>query len=327
MDRRTRDVLALLPVLVTVAEVGQVTTAAAVLGLPQPTVSRRLARLGDLLGTPVVERRGRGIALTPTGVALLPDAQEGLARLERAVERVARARQEGHGTVSLSFQTLLGETVVPALIRAFREVHPHARFELAQGSRQKALDDLTSGRATVALVASPPQVGGGSATVLYDEPLVVAVHREHPLAGAAAANSPVQRSVSVTELVSSGHDELIVLKAGYGLRGRVEEIWADAGIPLRIAFEAEDVHTARGLVGAGLGVAVLPAFAASHDVVPVGLQHPRARRTIGAVVRDPYRDPTVAAFAAFVHDRGAGVALASLGRAVQGDEATGIRGR
>lgn len=301
-----RAVVRLLPVFVVVAEVGQVTTAAAVLGMPQPTVSRALARLGDLLGTPVVERDGRGIALTAAGRALLPFAQEGIGALEHGVDVVTRSRVVGHGTVSLSFQTLLGETVVPALIRRFRDRFPGVRFELAQGSRQKTLEDLEAGRCTVALVASPPSLPGASTTVLYDEPLVVAVHRSHPVAGAG--------SVSVERLAALASDELIVLKTGFGLRGRVEEIYADAGVPLRVGFEAEDVHTARGLVGAGLGVAILPAFTPEGDVVPVGLDHPQALRTIGAIVRNPAHDPTVAAFEEFVTRSGRSVALAALSR-------------
>jgi DNA-binding transcriptional LysR family regulator len=49
----------LLPVFVAVAEIEQVTVAASVLRMPQPTVSRALHSLGELIGTPVVERRGR----------------------------------------------------------------------------------------------------------------------------------------------------------------------------------------------------------------------------------------------------------------------------
>src|SRR6476661_3692099 len=276
-----RAAVRLLPVFVVVAEVGQVTTAAAVLGMLQPTVSRALARLGALLGTPVVERQGRGIALTAAGRALLPHARDAVAALDRGVDVVTRSTLVGHGTVALTFQTLLGEAVVPALIRRFRDQWPGVGFDLSQGARAKCLDELDAGRATVALVASPPDLPGVSTTVLYDEPLVVAVHRTHPVATAA--------SVTVDALA---RDDVIVLKTGFGLRGRVEEIWADAGADLRVGFEAEDVHTARGLVAAGLGVAVLPAFAPQGDVVPVGLDHPQAQRTIGAMVRNPAHDPT-----------------------------------
>jgi len=85
-------------------------------------------------------------------------------------------------------------------------------------------------------------------------------------------------------------------------------------VPLRVGFEAEDVHTARALVGAGLGVAILPAFAPEGDVVPVRLDHPQALRTIGAIVRHPAHDPTVAAFEEFVTRSGRSVALAALSR-------------
>ena len=85
-DPTSPEALRLLPVFITVAEVGRVTPAAAVLEMPQPTVSRALARLGELLGTPVVQRDGPGITLTAAGRALLPFAQDGVAALERGGE-------------------------------------------------------------------------------------------------------------------------------------------------------------------------------------------------------------------------------------------------
>ena len=298
-----RAVLKLLPVFAVVAEVGQVTTAAAVLQMPQPTVSRALARLGELLGAPVIRREGRGIALTPAGRLLAPYAIEGLRRFDEGIDALTRSSQVGHGTLALAFQTLLGETVVPALISRFRERFPGVGYQLTQGARQRCLDLFAAGTCHVAVVASPPELPDTVRVVFYDEPLVLVVARTHPLA---------ERNCVTLEDIAA--EEMIVLKPGYGLRGRVDEIYHGSGIAPRVAFEAEDVHTSRGLVSAGLGVAILPAVADDARVEQLRLDHPAARRTIGAVVRDSTHDPTVGAFADFLVRWGRPVALAAHGR-------------
>ena len=154
-------VLRLLPVFVVVAETEQVTVAASILRMPQPTVSRALGALAELIGTPLVERQGRGIVLTWAGRELLPYARAGLDAVAPGWRSSPRTQVVGQGEVPIAFQTVLGETVVPALIRRFRERYPGVRFALAQGSRQRCLDDLDRGTSAVALVSSPPAGRGG----------------------------------------------------------------------------------------------------------------------------------------------------------------------
>lgn len=292
----------LIPIFVAVAETEQVTVAASVLRMPQPTVSRALGTLGKLIGTPVVERRGRGIVLTAAGRALLPYAVTGLNSIVDGVAAAGETEVVGHGVVSIAFQNILGETVVPALIRRFRDRFPALRFDLTQGSRQHCLDAFDRGVSAVAMVASPPRRPDVRTVELYEEPLVLVVPRRHRLAG--------RTRVSI-EAIS--REELIALKPGYGLRLGIEELFAEAGTRPRIAFEAEDAHTARGLVSAGLGVSILPSFAPDADTEQVRIDHPKAVRTIGAVARAGATSPSVGTFVSFLRASGAAVSAAAVG--------------
>lgn len=294
--------LRLLPVFVTVGETEQVTVAAAILRLPQPTVSRALASLGELIGTPVVERQGRGVVLTAAGRELLPYARTSLDAFAAGLAAVAADTAVGQGEVPIAFQTVLGETVVPALIRRFRERFPAVRFALTQGSRQRCLDALERGSSTVALVSSPPAGGDLAVIELYSEPMVLVVPRGHRLTGLAR--------VPLTEIAG---EDLIVLKPGYGLRDLIEELFADSAATPRISFEAEDSHTARGLVAAGLGVTVLPSYAPDADTVQLRIDHPAAQRVIGAVARRAALAPAATAFLEFLRDTGPVVATGALG--------------
>jgi DNA-binding transcriptional LysR family regulator len=294
--------LRLLPVFVTVAETEQVTVAASILRMPQPTVSRALSVLGEILGTPVVERQGRGIVLTSAGRELLPYARTGLDAITAGVAAVARNEVVGRGEVAIAFQTVLGETVVPALIRRFRERYSGMRFTLTQGSRQRCLDTLDRGTSAIALVSSPPISDDLAVVELYSEPMVLVVPRGHRLG-----------TLSRVSLAEIAREDLIVLKAGYGLRDLIEDLFADSGSEPRIGFEAEDSHTARGLVSAGLGVTVLPSYAPDAETVQLRIDHPAAQRVIGAVARRGVLTPSVNAFLEFLRGEGPLVASNAVG--------------
>ncbi len=295
-------VLRLLPVFVTVAETEQVTVAAAILRMPQPTVSRALGTLAELVGTALIERQGRGIVLTAAGRELLPYARAGLDAVSSGVAAVAQDRAVGQGEVPIAFQTVLGETVVPALIRRFRERYPGVRFALTQGSRRRCLEELDRGTSAVALVSSPPHSVEVDVIALYEEPMVLVVPRGHRLAGAL--------QVSVADIAE---EELIVLKSGYGLRDLIELLFARSPSGPRISFEADDAHTARGLVSAGLGVTVVPPYVPDAETVQLRIDHPEARRTIGAVARRGVFVPSVGAFLDFLRSVGPVLSAGALG--------------
>jgi DNA-binding transcriptional LysR family regulator len=295
-------VLRLLPVFVAVAETEQVTIAASILRMPQPTVSRALGSLGELIGTPVVQRQGRGIVLTAAGRELLPYARTGLETITAGMAAVAQDAVVGQGEVPIAFQTVLGETVVPALIRRFRERYPGVGFALIQGSRQRCLDALERGTAAIALVSSPPRADDLTTVELYAEPMVLVVPHGHRLA-----------TLTRVPLVEIAREDLIVLKTGYGLRDLIEELFADSGSEPRISFEAEDSHTARGLVSAGLGVTVVPSYPPDAVTVQLRIDHPAAQRVIGAVARRGVVAPPVAAFLGFLRQDGPVLAVSALG--------------
>lgn len=267
-----REVLADLPYLLAVASTGGVTAAADELAVPQPTVSRGLARLADRLGVPVLDRDGRGVRLTEEALALLPHAERALAAVDDGVNAVRRLADERADTVSLAFQHTQGRVVVPALVRALRADYPAARFELRQGARDACMEALASGATDAVIIAPAHPAAPHVRTVhLYDEPLVLAVSPDHGLAR--------RRRVQLQDLVG---EPLLVMRPAFGLRLQVDQLLEEAGIVPEIAFEGEDVQTLRGLVAAGLGVAVLPpAIPRPTDVVEVPISDVHAIRRIG----------------------------------------------
>ena len=256
---------------ITVAEVGHLTRAADLLGMPQSTLSRRVSRLEAALGAPLLRRTGRGVAPTPAAVELARGAARGLHDVERAVAAFTARHDPGTGLVSMAFLHTLGPVAVPRLLREYRSSHPAIRFQLVQEPHEAIIASLRSGEVDVALTAPRPDSPELASHELERQPLGLVVPAGHRLAG--------RRAVRLGDLAEH---PFIGFKPGYGLR-RVTDDWcARAGFVPTVAFEGEDVATVRGLVAAGLGLALLPLspgtpFAGTNEV-PV--HAPRASRSV-----------------------------------------------
>lgn len=285
-----RELTGPLQVLAAVAEHGHVTRAAQALGLQQPTVSRALARVQEAVGVPLLVPAGRGVRLTAAGRALGEVAARAVADVDRGVRAVREDDATATGRVALGFLHTLGAAAVPALVRAFRRDHPGVRFQLHQGAAGAVLEQLGAGEVDLVLTSPLPRRPGLVVAALVEQPLVVAVPEDHPL----GVPGPV-------ELSAVAGEEFVLFEPGYGLRETVEGMFARAGIVPRVAFEGQDAHTLRGLVAAGLGVAVLPAARpgtseAFAGVVERPLRGPSSTRTLGLVWRDEPLPRVSAAF-------------------------------
>jgi DNA-binding transcriptional LysR family regulator len=256
-----------------VAEEGHLTRAAQRLGIPQPTASRWLAELAEQIGAPVVVRDGRGIRCSRLGETLAEGAGRALATLETACRQVVEQADPERGQVVLAFLHTMGESRVPGLLRAFRADHPRIRFTLRQGAHEDAIGWLRTGDADLALTSPLPQGPEFATAEVAEQELLVNLPARHRLAG--------RRRLRLSELAGA---PFVGFKPGYGLRHITDELAAAAGFVPELAFEGEEADTVRGLVAAGLGVAVLPAAerALTGDVVEVPLM-PGATRQIGLV--------------------------------------------
>lgn len=254
-----------------VAAEGHLTRAGERLGMPQPTVSRTLARLAERLGHPLLAQRGRGVVLTRAGLQLAAAAEDSLRTLESGCQRVIEDLDPDRGQVSFGFQHTMGSTLVPPLLRGFRDQFPQVRFQLAQGARDDLLARTATGELDLCLVSPLPAEERWETAPLRTESLVVVVPDTHQFGH--------RRELRFTEVSEEG---FVVTPHGYGLRHIFMALAERSDTTPRVTFEVEDVDTARGLVAAGLGIALLPP--AETGSVPGTTEiplRPREHRTIG----------------------------------------------
>jgi DNA-binding transcriptional LysR family regulator len=280
---------------VAVAREEHVTRAALRLRTPQPTLSRAMSRLESELGVPLFDRNGHQIRLTVPGRALLAYAERALAELESGLGQLVDGGPVG-GEITLAFLPTLGARIVPVALRGFLAVHPHVRFRLLQGGAAAVLERLRLGEADIGLLSPLPDAPDVATRTIYREELVLTVPAGHPL--------PALPDVRLAE--AAGCD-FVGFAEGRGLRRITERLCRGEGFEPRPAFEGEDVETVRGLVAAGLGVALLPpALSPRDDVRELRVAAPRAEREVGLAWTRRVQPPTVAAFRDFLVARAAG---------------------
>ncbi|MEV6105583.1 LysR family transcriptional regulator [Streptomyces sp. NPDC051940] len=277
-----------------VARHEHVTRAAAELGVPQPTLSRAVARLEADLGVELFARHGRALTLTRAGRDFLAAAERALGEVGRAAESVRADADPSAGKVAFGFLHTMGPETVPELLREFRTDHPRVRFQLVQSYGEWMIDRLREGELDLCLTSPVPDAPDLEARRLDEQRLRLVVPEDHRLAS--------RRRVRLAE---AADEVFVTLEKGYGLRRITDALCAEAGFKPRVAFEGEETETLRGLVAAGLGVALLPPPAVARPgVAELTVTAPRAVREIGLAWLAGHTDtPPVAAFKKFLLGR------------------------
>ena len=247
--------LRLLRYFIAVAETEHVGRAAVRLHLSQSPLSRQIRQLEDLLGVTLFERERRRIRITDAGRWLLGPAREMIARAD-ALVRDARAIAGGEiGQISLGFVTAaLSSGVLPAALRKLRDERPRVRIVLRQLSTTEQLVQLRTGALDLALVHRPPvPAGRPGAPDLPDleqhrlsaQPYVLAVPR---------GSRFTRGAIRAAQL--DGQPWIVVAREAD--RDRSIAAWAAAGFTPHAVVHVVEWASALALVGAGVGLALVP---------------------------------------------------------------------
>lgn len=250
--------------------------AAEELGMSQPALSRSILRLEDELGVQLFDRAGRGVRLNASGRLLLRRVERAFAELEDARREITELADRAGRTVSIGFLATLGERLIPELIRGFRASAPGVEFRLLQGPHPMLRQKLAEGEIDLCLVSPRIVDAGIEWRPLYEEELRVLVPAGHRLAG--------RGEIGLSEIAG---EPIIALKSTYGLRQSLDRLAGEAGFTPIIAFEAEEIATLQGLVGASFGVTLVPESAVRTDDLSVSLHvtAPACGRTVGLAWR------------------------------------------
>ncbi|HZG17275.1 MAG TPA: LysR family transcriptional regulator [Candidatus Bathyarchaeia archaeon] len=276
----------------TLARLQHVTRAAEFLSISQPALSRSIARLEEELGVPLFTRQGRTIMLNRYGKLFLHRVDRILAEFHNGKQELHDLVHPEHGEVALGFLHTLGTSIIPDLIGTFRTLSPSIRFQLIQNHSYSLLDHMNEGELDLCLIAEPTETKMHIQWVpLWTEEIFAILPPWHPLAEC--------KSIMLEEIAD---ESFIFLKKGYALRETTDRLFRQLGINPKVTFEGEEVATVAGLVGAGLGVSLLPDVGMDKSkTVQIHVRQPKCNRVIGmAFIEERYLSPAALQFKAFV---------------------------
>ena len=259
-----------------VAQEGSMTRAAERMHLTISALSMLVRTLEDELGMRLFERTTRRVDLTEAGRQFLPAVRDVFFALESGLQTLQESRRRKSERLVVVTSPLLAATLVPLVIARFREAYPNVAVTLVDAPVDQVVATVRDGKADFGVCTADLAANDLVTEVLYQDTLVLACSPDHAMAA--------QREVRWAELTEQ---PLILLSSGTGLRRLVNQALGQQTLKLKPAFEVANVQTVVGLVAAGLGVSVLPAYslarADAKKVVAVPLAEPVVTREIIAL--------------------------------------------
>lgn len=168
-----------------VADHGTFSEAGRQLGVSQSAISEQIADLEREIGGALVNRASGRTRLTPHGKLFLAEARKTLLAADRAVEITNRSLLGQVGSLSIGFFLWGAGGFFARIIRDYRKLHPDIKLSLYEMRTPEQMEALTAGKIDVAFARplEPPFERTLRAELLYRDPVVVALPRDHPLAG------------------------------------------------------------------------------------------------------------------------------------------------
>lgn len=238
-----------------VVESGGVGRAARLLGRTQPAITARLRQLEDELGAPLLEKRGRGVAPSALGLAVMDDIRAMVDHARAVVDAARASHVAPTGTFRVAALPMVGvHLAAPALVALVGEydkidvdIRPGLVDDLLEWLRQGVVDvALTVGAVHSEVVASEA-LGRVSAVAIGTDALAHA-------AGAREAVTPA----------ALGRLGLVSYPRGIGdpFYQAVEAFYAEHGLVERVRHRVPHIQTMKALVRAGAGAAIVPDYTA-----------------------------------------------------------------
>ena len=176
---------------VAVVEENNISRAAIRMNMQQPPLTRIIQQLEQELGAILLKRLPRGVEVTEAGKALYQEALTILAHAQAIPKRVQNIAQGLEGQINIGFTNSVGlHSFLPALLRQFREAFAAVSIHLEEDGSNSLIDSIINEKNDIVFLRKPAPIGLGLNSLhILDEPLIVAMPNNHPLAG---VNTPIQ---------------------------------------------------------------------------------------------------------------------------------------
>ena len=245
----------------------------------QPTLSAQLMKLEEQVGFSLVERHRRNVMLTPEGETLVIQARKVL-NAAQEFETAAKALSDPlAGDFHVGLIPTLAPYLLPHIMQGLNEVLPNVNFFLYEKQTKVLLDDLNKGDLDLLILPWLEEMEQFDRYSVIDEPLILAVHPGHRLAG--------RKAVSLSDL---SEETILTLEDGHCLRDQAMGYCFTAGAEEDKRFQATSLETLRYMVASGSGITLLPKLAILNQpespmIRYIPFRKPVPTREIAVVIR------------------------------------------
>ena len=245
--------------------------------ITQPALSLQIKELEALVGAPLVERATREIRLTELGADFITRARRILLSVDELDELARAAQGPLAGRLRLGVIPTVAPYLLPAVMTSFAERFPELDVELRETVTQSLIQDLLEARLDLAIVALPISEPALREFALFDEDFVLV---RPPQDGGKPVPGPQMLQAM----------RLLLLEEGHCFRDQALSFCKSVEAQPRQMMEGSSLSTLVQMVGAGIGVTLIPEMALaletrSADVAVARFPKPGPSRTIGMVWR------------------------------------------
>lgn len=246
--------IAQLEALIAVVRTGSISSAAEELAISQPAVTGRIQGLELTLGAHLFVRSRTGSRLTDAGRAFLPHAERAMTAIGAGRRAVGDVLSGTGGRLTIGAAPAVSTYVLPAVLHRFRSEHPLVQLSVRSGHSEEVLDMVLREEVEVGLMR-PIQHAEVTSTPLYEDRLVLVVHRGHPF----GATGEIRMDQMATE-------HLILFDRTSSYHELTSSIFRQAGIDPRGYLEVDNIDAAKRMVEQRLGIALLPLTSVQAEI-------------------------------------------------------------
>lgn len=240
----------------------------------QPTLSGQIKKLEEELNVQLMERSSRKVIFTQAGTDIVNKAKTILLEMKSLKEIAKNYTKPMYGTLHIGLIPTIAPYVLPIIIPSIKSQFPDLELFLHENQTDVLLKQLTEGELDCVILALLPDMQEFHQTVLFEEPLELALAETHKWAK--------KDSIKLEELAGQ---HLLMLEDGHCLRDQAMGFCFAAGAVEDNSFKATSLETLRHMISAENGMTLLPQLAipiARHQsgVRYIPFESPSPTRTI-----------------------------------------------
>jgi LysR family transcriptional regulator, hydrogen peroxide-inducible genes activator len=245
--------------------------------ISQPALSMQIKELEEALGGVLLERGARQVRLTKFGEEVAQRVRDILRSVDELGDFARASRDRLAGRLRVGMIPTIAPYLLPTVIGTLTRMHPELEIHVRETLTPKLIQELAEGRLDTAIVALPVSEPSLTEVALFTENFLLVRPGEDE-------GTPVPSSKRLREM------RLLLLEEGHCFRDQALSFCNMQSSPPREVLDASSLSTLVQMVGAGIGVTLIPEMAVavetrSASVSVARFKNPQPSRTIGMVWR------------------------------------------